>query len=269
MIVVLLLPIMKRYSNPIEYATSFEDGEIAGRMAALAFCLVAQYLCPAEEGRASKALVALVQEMSHESCIVPVILVETLLGLDEIREEGPSTVSPFTHRGGCGLALSIWLMERLALVEPPRGPKAHGPGGFPSRIPGDLLKESTEDIMKYLAQLDGNTIRWFVLWWGTRVAPTYPSRRSFLLLPGFTRGTFFCHQILYRQTGCDQVIPARWDDGYCTDKLSSSFLKLAEADWTAFYSSFKNMGRQRVPSHSHHRLNVPYLNWLQKKVAKQ
>jgi len=80
------------------------------RMFALCMCLLASYLLVPLDGNASPSIVSVALQIEQRRDVVPMVLAETLMGLDAICS-GRTNVF-----GGSPLLLQVWLLVLVLLV---------------------------------------------------------------------------------------------------------------------------------------------------------
>ncbi|MBY3556027.1 hypothetical protein HGI15_22055, partial [Modestobacter lapidis] len=113
------------------------------RQHALAICLLGRYLLASGSLLVPIQLCELLLPLSESKNIVPMVLAETLNGLDAARRG-----SAFTLRGS-PLLLQMWLMERLSLLHPSHYPN-YKPSHYCTRRLDLPDAESVRDWVFYL-----------------------------------------------------------------------------------------------------------------------
>ncbi|KAI8568249.1 hypothetical protein RHMOL_Rhmol02G0184000 [Rhododendron molle] len=83
------------------------------RMIALCMCLLAAYLLVPSAGHASSALASVVVQVEARKDVIPMVLAETLIGLDKFCSGETETF------GGSPLLLQIWLCDKVNVLTIP------------------------------------------------------------------------------------------------------------------------------------------------------
>ncbi|KAK9992505.1 hypothetical protein SO802_027490 [Lithocarpus litseifolius] len=143
--------------------------------------------------------ISVVNQIKDDDNLVPLILAETLLGLDSVFQGGESQ-----NFLGSPLALQIWLMERLEMIATFVD---YGPENFLSRTILKIECQIESDWVKFLNKKSNASIRWNCYWWKCPPPLLRFLGSDHIFLVGLRKATFYKDDRLLRQFQYNQELP--------------------------------------------------------------
>ncbi|KAI8574625.1 hypothetical protein RHMOL_Rhmol01G0368700 [Rhododendron molle] len=167
------------------------------RRFALTICMLAAYLLVSPDGRVNPSLVSVATQLGVHRNVVPMVLAETLMGLDLVATGQTETF------GGSPLLLQLWLSDKLGLIAAPEARWSYLPGRMHQR---EMLypEMSTEDWHAFMSRLAPHEIVWRH---GALDIPDMAMNSAGferMVIAGLTSFTFYIPGRILRQLGISQ-----------------------------------------------------------------
>ncbi|KAI8571783.1 hypothetical protein RHMOL_Rhmol01G0145800 [Rhododendron molle] len=141
--------------NAINIMQSYEM--FSRRMMACCICLLAAFLLVPSVGQPSPLLVGVAAQIEAHKDVAPLVLTETLIGLDVTRA-GRTRVF-----GGSPLLLQVWLCDKLNLLTPPANDWWYRASGWNHTFQV-IMYRNEDDWADFFASLDDDDIAWRCHW---------------------------------------------------------------------------------------------------------
>ncbi|GMY38586.1 hypothetical protein FCV25MIE_33830 [Fagus crenata] len=165
-----------------------------------------------------------IPQLLQGKSIVPIILAETLNGLDAVVRGETSILL------GSPLVLQLWLMDRLALVAPPTV-AIYKPKHYKTRSLTRPDLQSEKDFLVELCRRTGKHIRWSCPWWQCGLPILRSPGRDHVSVFGLGSNSFYRGDRVFRQFGLRQHIPAEGVP-YAQKDLTPQLITKIERDLT-------------------------------------
>ncbi|KAJ4955641.1 hypothetical protein NE237_012424 [Protea cynaroides] len=173
-----------------------EDDEAKARRRRVYFyCIIARTLLQSREGTGSAIIIYLVRHAEGKRDIVPIVLAETLRGLDlAVDLQGRCHLEKFN---GSLYLLQIWLVERLGLVDELGAPSLDRYQMVKGEDPTTYQVDT--DWPSCLKKMIISSIRWKCSWWNAEKVITNNPSNADVQIMGLTHTSFYSPARLVRQ----------------------------------------------------------------------
>ncbi|KAH7864514.1 hypothetical protein Vadar_030429 [Vaccinium darrowii] len=191
---------------------------------ALCLCLLAAFLFVQSDGQASSSLVGVVLQIEERKDVAPMVLAETLMGLDGVHA-GRTDVFE-----GSPLLLQLWLCDKANLLEPVPRNRVHETQGFVIRN----FREVFNDVggwTRVLSQLTEEVISWRLTWIDLPDMAISNMGRQRVILAGLTRWTFYVPNRILRQLGVRQVPPPAGPEDFVLPNFNVATFRAYQSNW--------------------------------------
>ena len=234
------------------------------RQHALAFCLIGRFLITNGTLFVPIEICELVIPLSQSRNIIPMVLAETLNGLDKVQDRFEANFE------GSPLLLHMWLLERLNLLPPPSVVN-YGAQHFRLRVPEFPLDASPDEWLNMLYHTSWRSIRWHIPYWKCNEKVLLRTVGcTFIKLMGLKATSFYWPSRILRQFGAIQTIPNHQASTTQTNSrqvhpvqpVSQSLVKWMEDRWNGWNSAtlVPNTGGP-------YELSKEYKKWLSKDIG--
>ncbi|KAM7469003.1 hypothetical protein LguiA_007186 [Lonicera macranthoides] len=211
-----------------------------GRTAAALICLVSDMLLVTGSSRVDPTILSLIYHARNGESIVPIVLAETLNGLDDIQRGA----SPF-FRGSPRL-LYMWLLERFRSVGF-NGVRLDNLTHFFHRPLFGALTMSSSDWTVWFSE-NFRAIRWNIPWWKLRAMVLSTGGQNYVRLRGLWFTSFYLPGRLLRQFNVPQDIPLGLNNFSSESKFVTQHVSLSvERMWRARLTRQFNYARFGIP----------------------
>ncbi|KAI8542757.1 hypothetical protein RHMOL_Rhmol08G0164400 [Rhododendron molle] len=169
----------------------------AHRRFALSICALATYMLVSADARVSCNLVSIASQMGARKNITPLVLAETIMGMDLVYAGKTNTFS------SSPLLLQIWLSDKIGLLEVPQAGWDH----FPKRIlqrPMLYLEIELERWFVFLNDLQLEEVVWRCPWLDLPNMVVHSAGFERMVITGLTNFTFYIPGRILRQLGLSQ-----------------------------------------------------------------
>ncbi|KAH7839767.1 hypothetical protein Vadar_008555 [Vaccinium darrowii] len=229
---------------------------------ALCLCLLAAFLFVQSDGQASSSLVGVAMQIEERKDVAPMVLAETLMGLDGVHagrtdvfegsplllQVGFSLSSPFSGFSlvpilpqrsvqsclrllTCFLSFTqLWLCDKANLLEPVPRNQVHETQGFVIRN----FKEVFDGVggwIRVLSQLTEEVISWRLTWIDLPNMAISNMGRQRVILAGLTRWTFYIPNRILRQLGARQVLPPAGPEDFVIPNFNVATFRAYQRNW--------------------------------------
>ena len=181
------------------------------RRNAVILCLTSFMLLVTGAEMVDSIIVQIVEGITMGRNPTPVILAETMNGLDDCKNDRE------TYLRGSPMMLSIWLMEHFQLVVPPVRALPITEQFF-DRFLAYTGNETVGQWTRWFAKDGISKIRWNVPWWtlGYPLMAMFPN--TYVQLAGLRNTSYYSPYRILRQYHLMQIIPDSddYDDDYST-----------------------------------------------------
>ena len=172
------------------------------KLSALAMAFIGDFLLSSPHSEfADVRISTLIPQLLQGKSIVPIILAETLNGLDAVVRGETSILLGSPH------VLQLWLMDRLALIAPPTV-AIYKPKHYKTRSLTRPDLQSEKDFLVELCRRTGKHIRWSCPWWQCGLPILRSPGRDHVSVFGLGSNSFYRGDRVFRQFGLRQHIPA-------------------------------------------------------------
>ncbi|KAH7856490.1 hypothetical protein Vadar_001946 [Vaccinium darrowii] len=127
------------------------------RMFALCMCLLALYLLVPYDGHPSSAIVGVAVQIEQRRDVVPLVLAETIMGLDAVKAGRTNTFA------GSPLLLQMWLCDKVGLLREPAGDWVYEPRTWVDR-PFVHDEADEDEWTDFFRSLEEDHITWRCHW---------------------------------------------------------------------------------------------------------
>lgn len=176
------------------------------RQIAISICLLARFLLVSADGKFSPKLVDVAAQVVEGKDFVPMVLAETLLGLDKVHSKASMSFA------GSPLLLQMWLFDKVNLLEKvviPKGREYYYAKFYARNYDSRLIKhhDTVEGWKQWFSTLMANDINWLC---SRSVVPDMAIKNmnfKRMAIVGLTSFTFYIPCRFLRQLGNDQGLP--------------------------------------------------------------
>ncbi|KAI8537837.1 hypothetical protein RHMOL_Rhmol09G0055100 [Rhododendron molle] len=199
-------------------------GQAHRRFVLSVYTLAAYMLIPAN-GEVSPSIVSMALQMDARKNIMPVVLAETLMGLDLVKSGQTSWFS------GCPLLLQLWLSDKVGVLEAPEASFE----GFPRQLVERpmVYPELTVDIWyAFLNDMQSEDIVWRCPWLNLPAMTVKSAGFKRVILAGLTSFTFYIPGRTLRQLGRNQESRCFGRECFRLPTFDSHNLQAYEYSWT-------------------------------------
>ncbi|KAI8555278.1 hypothetical protein RHMOL_Rhmol05G0162600 [Rhododendron molle] len=171
--------------------------EQAHRRFAFSICALSTYkLVPADE-KVSPSLVSIASQMGARNNTIPIVLAETIMGLDLFKSGQTNTFSDSPH------LLQIWLPNKVGLLEAP----LIGWNHFPRRMLKRSMLYPEREMLEwyvFLHDMQSDDIIWRCPWLNMHEMAVISASFERMVIAGLASFTFYIPGRTLRQLGMSQ-----------------------------------------------------------------
>ncbi|KAH7862524.1 hypothetical protein Vadar_006040 [Vaccinium darrowii] len=162
------------------------------RMFALCMCLLALYLLVPYDGHPSSAIVGIAAQIEQRRDVVPMVLAETIMGLDAVKAGRTDTFA------GSPLLLQMWLCDKVGLLREPAGGWVYEPRTWVDR-PFVHDEADEDEWTDFFRSLEEDHIAWRCHWLPLLDMTANHMGDTWVILAGLQGYAYYFPQRILRQ----------------------------------------------------------------------